>query len=478
MALACGDYYTAAVAEDGRLWACGNFGWNDHHKLGRGTQGSGPLPLLVGSHDAVFDGEGVLMVAAGGHHTACVTGSGKLWTWGHNSHGQLGLGTYVNRKFPVMLSFPPSAGRVLMVSCGRQHTLALTATKLVWSCGCGLYGRLGHDDEENRGFLRRIHTEGFEDIVMIAAGSVHSMALKTGGAVWTWGRGNLGQLGRVDQQLGPAQLPLSAFDGVPAEQVAAGQYHSMVVAKQGALWAFGSGAYGQLGTGGMGDSAAQHLPVLVGAGMEFGSCIVVNVACGDNHTMAITKGGVLWTFGDGLYTGHNLMPPMGGLNANTPEPKRIDACHFGGARVVSVAGGPRTSAAATDRGTVYTWGHKGCGGHRDGKEKARPTLVDTDLFGGARIGRAQLLPQAHALAFAMGTHARLGRGVSPGASRRSRRQHGTAPASEALDDSRGCVYAMLSSELMELIVKACFSAPEGSSRMSQAVLRTMGCSSC
>ena len=95
MAVACGDFYTMAVAEDGRLWACGNAGKNDHHKVGRGTRGSELQPLLVGRDDHEFDGEGVLMVAAGGHHAACVTTTGKLWVWGYNSHGQLGLSTGV-----------------------------------------------------------------------------------------------------------------------------------------------------------------------------------------------------------------------------------------------------------------------------------------------------------------------------------------------------------------------------------------------
>ena len=79
------------------------------------------------------------------------------------------------------------------------------------------------------------------------------------------------------------------------------------------------------------------------------------------------------------------------------------------------------------------------------------------LLGGARIGRWHGLAEEHALAFAMGTHARLGAGGSAGAGgggrRRSRRVLNKSPAEGR--EGRGCVYLTLQGELVKMVVEAC-----------------------
>ena len=89
MALACGFGFTATVTEKGDLWA---FGTGNNGVLGLGTDVDQLLPACVGGADDVFDGEAVVMVAAGDRHTACVTAKGTLWTWGKGDFGKLGHG--------------------------------------------------------------------------------------------------------------------------------------------------------------------------------------------------------------------------------------------------------------------------------------------------------------------------------------------------------------------------------------------------
>ena len=105
---------------------------------------------------------------------------------------------------------------------------------------------------------------------------------------------------------------------------------------------------------------------------------------------------------------------------------------------------------------LFTWG-KGQGlGHFDGEDTRVPTIVAPQLLQGARVGRCHSLPSMLALAFAMGTHPRLGSAAQTdtacGGSRKSRRQQGKEPVAT---DTMGCAYEEMPGELVHLVVEAC-----------------------
>ena len=133
MAVACREGFTAVVREHGNLWA---FGKGNYGQLGLGIDADQLLPALVGGADEVFDGEAIVMVAAGPKFTACVTAKGTLWTWGYRTHGQLGHCDREQRQRPARLGKEEYGwSPAVMVSCCEAHTLVLTAVGLVWSCG-------------------------------------------------------------------------------------------------------------------------------------------------------------------------------------------------------------------------------------------------------------------------------------------------------------------------------------------------------
>ena len=480
MAVACGEGFTAAVMEKGDLWS---FGKGAYGQLGLGTDADQLLPALVGGADEVFDGEAVVMVAAGHEHAACVTAKGKLWTWGNGGFGQLGHGGREPKQCPTRLGKEMYGGwPAVMVSCGDNHTLVLTAvdcvSPAVWSCGWGLHGQLGHGDTADKLVLTLMGAEGFGgvQIAMVAAGGSHSVALGADGRVWAWGWGEYGQLGHNDEEnrLVPTLLAGQALGGAAAVLVVAGGYHTVAVTIQGELWVWGSGSLGQLG---LGDEANRLEPTLVGAEEAFGELQVLTVSCGHFHTLAVTKDGTLWTFGHGH---------QGALGHNDRNdrlvPTRIEAQHFGNSKIVSVACacGTLHSAAVTEQGTLYTWGRAlGLGhAHGEGRLVLVPTRIAPSLLKGARVGRCHNLPSMHALAFAMGTHARLG-SVAPTAAaaggssqRRSQRQQGKAPA--VADNGKDCEYVTMPGELVQRVVEACVSWPEGRAGELQGVVRLLG----
>ena len=219
---------------------------------------------------------------------------------------------------------------------------------------------------------------------------------------------------------------------------------------------------------GLGDKANSLAQTLVGAEAAFGGSPVLKVACGDYHSLAVTKDGALWTFSRGSHgaLSHN------DIN-NILVPTCIEAQHFGNAKIVSTAGGDSHSAAVTEEGTFYTWG---CA-HGE-QAQLVPTLVATHMLQGSHVGRCHDLPLMHALAFAMGTHARLGSAAPTalaaggGSQKKSQRQQGKTPA--AVDMGNNCEYAMMPGELVQRVVEACVSWPEGWTGQLEGVVRMLG----
>ena len=187
MAAAAGACHSAAVGEDGSLfvWGSGELG-----RLGTGDTANRLVPTRVAGLPAP-----VRQVAAGGFHTGIVTEAGDLLMCGRGDYGCLGLGDEADRATPTLVARAVFDGEgVLMVACGDWHTVVATEGGGVYTFGLGEYGRLGHGDESNQLAPRRVPAAGFngERIVMVAGGGGHTVALSEAGHVFTWGKASTG----------------------------------------------------------------------------------------------------------------------------------------------------------------------------------------------------------------------------------------------------------------------------------------------
>ena len=165
MAAAAGSFHSAAVGEDGALFVWGS---GEDGQLGTGDTASSLAPTRVGGLPAP-----VRQVAAGYLHTGMVTEAGDLLMCGGGWNGQLGLGDEDNRTTPTLVARALfHGGAVLMAACGRAHTAVLTEGGGVYTFGRGESGQLGHGDEENQLAPRRVPAAGFKGQrgVMVAAG--------------------------------------------------------------------------------------------------------------------------------------------------------------------------------------------------------------------------------------------------------------------------------------------------------------------
>ena len=485
MAVACGADFTIALTENGDVWSMGEGAYG---QLGLGTTEHQYNPAFVGGRD-VFK-EPVVLVAAGRTHTACVTSKGVLFTWGNGKHGELGDGFQERRLIPQQINSALHGGQpAVMVSCGASHTVVLTEAGCVWTSGDGQFGKLGHGNDEPQLTLKLVSIlEGSRPVrmSMVASGCHHSVALTSGGQVFTWGRANYGALGVTEasvvcsiygdptgeiiteDRFVPSQVARSSvetgecFGGAQPLMIAAGGYHTVVVMKKSSPWVWGKGRSGQLGLGNRDNFyAPQELPEQAFQGSQ-----VLAAHCGIDNTIFLTSE-KMWTCG---YNGSHVL----GHSMNTDyglEPTCIEESRFKNRRIIGAAVGDRHSVAVDHSGRVYSWGAAvfsvteiqeddtwvvkkilGAIGHLGihGDYVAYPMRLHG--FEGVQVGSCHLVcSEQHILAFAMCTHARLGSQAS-------------TPNSQNGKDS-GCKWGKMPIDLLIKIVQACCVYPHGVIRL-------------
>lgn len=173
------SHLQVAVSTGGAVFSWGTGLWG---VLGLGDTAVRLLPAEI---DSVFGDDGVVMVACGRSHTAAVAADGSLYTWGDGQYGQLGRANLPSSHSTVPRLVDAFADEgVHMVACGNFHTLAVTQTGALYTCGCGERGRLGLGDGIDRHTFEQIPPHKFEGarVVTAAAGHEFSAAVTDDGA--------------------------------------------------------------------------------------------------------------------------------------------------------------------------------------------------------------------------------------------------------------------------------------------------------
>jgi Regulator of chromosome condensation (RCC1) repeat len=173
---------------------------------------------------------------------------------GIGRRGQLGHGYRRDCAIPTLLPLPV---RIVQIAAGGglvrvAHSLFLTSTGAVLSCGTGQYGATGHGynaAHQLPDVLRPTLVQALchERCIAVSAGELHSAAVTEQGDVYTWGDGFCGQLGHADKR--PQVLPkqVMALGEEIVVQVSCGSRHTVMVTEEGACYSCGLGHFGVLG---------------------------------------------------------------------------------------------------------------------------------------------------------------------------------------------------------------------------------------
>uniref|UniRef100_A0A8D3E7K1 HECT and RLD domain containing E3 ubiquitin protein ligase 4 n=1 Tax=Scophthalmus maximus TaxID=52904 RepID=A0A8D3E7K1_SCOMX len=187
--VACGYWHSHALSRGGQVFS---WGQSRYGQLGLGIKGqSVSTPQVVQS----LQGIPFAQIAAGGAHSFALTLSGAVFGWGRNKFGQLGLNDTNDRCFPALLKSLRSQ-RVIYISCGEDHTAALTKLRGVFTFGAGGYGQLGHNSTNHEINPRKVFELMGNVVTQIACGRQHTLAFTpSSGKMDSFGLGGNGQLG-------------------------------------------------------------------------------------------------------------------------------------------------------------------------------------------------------------------------------------------------------------------------------------------
>ncbi|XP_054471754.1 X-linked retinitis pigmentosa GTPase regulator-like [Anoplopoma fimbria] len=285
--LSCGGEHTAVITENGKLLM---FGGNTWGQLGCGFKPAASKPAPV----KALKSEKVKLVACGRYHTIVCTWQGSVFVSGSNQEGQLGLGHCNNTtSFRLLHPFCDHAP-IKMLSAGCNTSAALTEDGRLFMWGDNAVGQIGLGDE---GFAPEpTELDVGEAVVWVSCGYHHSAFVTADGDLYTFGDTANGKLGLQVEQLTNQRVPqrVQGFLG-HVTQVCCGGEHTVALTEEN-VYTFGRGQYGQLGHGTF--LFEVHLPKPL---EHFCNSSIKQVACGENHTAVVTNSGLLYTFGDGRH---------------------------------------------------------------------------------------------------------------------------------------------------------------------------------
>ena len=329
---------------------------------------------------AVYSGDSNFRPAALGLLNQRVGKTGTLAAWGGNEFGELGNNSTTNSSVPVQAS---GLTGVIAVAGGSDHSLALKNDGTVWAWGSNEFGELGNGNAGVNS-ATPVQVSGLTGVVAIAAGSFHSLALKSDGTAWAWGDNYEGQLGNNDPNYSNSSVPVQVEDPTGTSTltgvvgIAAGREHSLALKSDGTVWAWGGDYYGQLGDSNT-NLFSSSLPVQVKDPTgSFYLSGVAAVAAGAFHSLALKSDGTVWGWGDNAYgelgngqsdnTGYGVSQLP--VQVSDPTGKStltgIVAIAAGGGLPglpgqAPSTGGDDYSLAVKSDGTVWAWGNNGSG---------------------------------------------------------------------------------------------------------------------
>ncbi|XP_042470728.1 PH, RCC1 and FYVE domains-containing protein 1-like isoform X1 [Zingiber officinale] len=296
--IACGRGHAVLVTRQGEV-----FSWGEESggRLGHGKHSDVSQPKLIDG----LGGLNVELVACGEYHTCAVTLSGDLYSWGDGTHssGLLGHGSDASHWIPKRVGGPLEDLHVSSVSCGPWHTAILTSTGQLFTFGDGMFGVLGHGDCRSTNIPREVEALKGMRTVHAACGVWHTAAIvesldasdsgcSSVGRLFTWGDGDKGRLGHGDRE--PRFIPTcitSLSDSVC--KVACGHDITISLTTSGHVYVMGSNAYGQLGN----PESDGKLPRRVGG--KILSSFVDEISCGSYHVAVLTSKTEVYTWGKG-----------------------------------------------------------------------------------------------------------------------------------------------------------------------------------
>jgi alpha-tubulin suppressor-like RCC1 family protein len=306
-------------------------------------------------------------------YTLLVTDEGRVWTWGDNRYGQLGLIYRRNNVLydPEMIQ-PLKPLTVLEAAAGRAHTLVRTKEGLVFSFGNTEFGQLGHGTAADQAseLPRPIEALKGKHIVTIGSGFDHCVALRDDGRVYVWGYNGDYQLALGDES--DRAVPVLHPDVRDVVQLSVGADFALGLTNNGDVWGWGNNDIGQLGNGTT--STVPKVSKVSTNGLHF-----KHVIGGGFSALGVTRDNHVYRWGR-FATEQGETGPQPVL-----KPELLPFFDTLQQPIKALAAGGHHFLALTEDGALYSWGLNEFGQLGTGDTTARDQPTPLNFFADKRV---------------------------------------------------------------------------------------------
>lgn len=364
--ISAGYRYSAFVTKQGKVYMIGD---NDYEKLG--VSNDFEEGGIQESEYAILKEEvqNIERVTAGYNHTSVYDKDGNVYTWGKGENGELGNGENFNSKEAKLVGRNLVQANTLGLTLKKGETFDVEAnidyfnlfvdktsqieyslqdtdlanidtnTGKLTTISAGRTAIIAREVGTNKKCiipLRILENSKIEP--MAETSGAHTIMLKSNGTVWTFGIGDGGELGTGKNQTSDEPAQAIFPDGTEIIQVACGERHNLALDSQGNVWAWGTEAYGELGSTNQTISTPSKVP---------GLSNIKKIACGAHTSYAVTAKGEVYSFG----LNEN---GEGGIGSYTSSIKVTKAKNLTG--IIDIKAGKNHVIALKNTGEVYASG--------------------------------------------------------------------------------------------------------------------------
>ena len=289
-----------------------------------------------------------------------------VWRWGNSGGSALASSSQSElTKTPTAIrSLTGIPGLVTGLASGADHSALVLDGKLL-TFGSNKYSQLGRPTPGNASDANPGEVSSDSPAVSVSCGAWHSVSLHQNGSVQSFGWGGSFMSGAGALGLGskrsaptPTRIPLFAESDEKLVQVACGNQHTLFLTESGNVFATGHGAYGILGTGDAGDELwPVELSALTTTLMDKEK--VIKIQCGGNFSAFITDAGNLYVWGRNdsgqLGLGEES---QGDMHSAERYPRKIPFFESERIFIKDIACGENHVVALAQNGAIYYWGDR------------------------------------------------------------------------------------------------------------------------
>ena len=289
-----------------------------------------------------------------------------VWRWGNASGSTLAgaPASELTRKPEPIPSLTGIAEKITSIANGSEHSAVAVDGKLM-TFGNNKFQQLGRVTGSNSADPIPGPAEADSPVVSVSCGSWHSVSMHNDGSVKSFGWGGsflsgAGALGHGSKTSISVPTTIDFFKQIPERvvQISCGNQHTLFLTENGTVYATGHGAYGILGTG---DSSDELFPVEIEALKTTlrENEKVVKIQCGGNFSALVTNAGNLYVWGRNdsgqLGLGEES---QGDMHSAERYPRQIPFFETERTHIKDVVCGENHMVALASNGAIYYWGDR------------------------------------------------------------------------------------------------------------------------